>query len=168
VVSERVQVGPDRIHVRLVVTDSVQPARVEEAKRLILRRTGKDVDLAVRRVAGEEELALLRQRLITAAPPAVLDLENVHSELMARLDQPLKEIWPSGRAQLLEYELGFSPKEIVVRIRYQAEEPLEAAAEEVISRALRARLGVEQLRLIAERQSPPAPPRKPLKKGRRR
>lgn len=172
VVAQSIQLTPDRIQVRLVVTDPVQPARVEEAKRLVLRRTGKDVELSVRKVAGDEELALLRERLRTPAAPPVQLLESVKAEMMARLKGPLDEIWPSDRAQLLEYELGFTPADTVVRIRYQAAEPMESAAEEILTRAFRARLGTDRLRLVLERQAPPAPQapgrKTPAKKGARR
>ena len=164
VVAQSIQLASDRIQVRLVVTDAVEPARVEEAKRLILRRTGKDVELSVRKVAGEEELALLRERLRTPAAPPVQDLASVKAEMMARLEGPLKEIWPSDRAQLLEYELGFTAADTVVRIRYQAADAMEAAAEEILTRAFRARLGTDRLRLVLERQAPP-PPQSPGKKA---
>jgi hypothetical protein len=56
VVSQRVQISPERVYVGLVVTDAVDSAKVDKARRLLLKRTGKDVELGVRKVAGAEEI----------------------------------------------------------------------------------------------------------------
>lgn len=157
VLSEQLSIGSDKIRVRLIVTEPVDPTRVAEAQRSILKRTGKDVDLSVRVVAGKEELALLRERLKAPGTAALQDLDSIRSELLTRLGPPLLEIWPSDSAPLLDYELGFGPKDILVRIRYQAAAPLEPASEELITRFLRARLGLEQLKLILDHQNPVPP-----------
>ena len=128
IVSEVIDLAPDRIRVRLILTDAVPAAKVEGARKAILKRTGRDVELFVRKVAGEEELALLRERLKPAPPTPLEDLDGVRRELVARLEQPLHEAWPAGSATLLGYELGFSPSGIVVRLRYQAPTALEEAA----------------------------------------
>ena len=125
IVSEVIDLAPDRIRVRLILTDAVPPVKIEAARKAILNRTGRDVELFVRKVAGEEELALLRERLKPAPPTPIEDLDGVRRELVARLEQPLHEAWPAGSATLLGYELGFSPSGIVVRLRYQAPAALE-------------------------------------------
>jgi uncharacterized hydrophobic protein (TIGR00271 family) len=159
VVSEVADITPDRIRLRLILTDSVPPPRIEQAKNLILKRTGRDVELFVRRVAGEEELALLRERLTAPPPPSPLeDLEGVRRELIGRLDQPLRETWPAGAAALLSYELRFSPEDIVVRVRYQAPAAFDEAAAEVLRNVLRNRLHVEQLRLEMDWVQPEVAP----------
>jgi uncharacterized hydrophobic protein (TIGR00271 family) len=158
VVSELVDIAPDRIRVRLILTDAVPLAKIEEARKTIRMRTGRDVDLFVRKVAGEEELALLRERLKPAPPTPIQDLDAVRRELIARLEQPLREAWPSGYATLLGYELGFSPSGIVVRLRYQAPAALEQAAGNVLQKVLQSRLHVEQLRVQMDWVPPEAPP----------
>lgn len=173
VVSELVDLAPDRIRVRLILTDAVPLAKIEEARKTILKRTGRDVDLFVRKVAGEEELALLRERLKPAPPTPIEDLDGVRRELVARLEQPLNEAWPSGSATLLGYELGFSPSGIVVRLRYQAPAALEPAAGAVLQKVFQSRLHVEQLRVEMDwvpPEAPQLPPKSPriVKKARSR
>ncbi len=123
------------------------------------------MDLFVRKVAGEEELTLLRERLKPAPPTPLEDLDGVRRELVARLEQPLHEAWPAGSATLLGYELGFNPSGIVVRLRYQAPVALEEAVAAVLQNVFRSRLHVEQLRVEMDRVLPEAPP-PPAKKPR--
>ena len=104
--SEVIDLASDRIPVRLILTDAVPAGKIEEARRTIHRRTERDVDLFVRKVAGEEELALLRERLKPSPPTPIEDLDGVRRELVARLEQPLHEAWPASPATLLGYELG--------------------------------------------------------------
>ena len=165
IVSEVIDLAPDRIRVRLILTDAVPAAKIEEARKAILKRTGRDVDLFVRKVAGEEELALLRERLKPAPPTPIEDLDGVRRELVARLEQPLHEAWPAGSATLLGYELGFSPSGIVVRLRYQAPAALEEAVAAVLQKVFQSRLHVEQLRVEMDWVPPEAPP-PPAKKPR--
>ncbi len=157
VVSEMIDLTPERIRIRLVLTDAVSASKIEQARNLILKRTGRDVDLYVRRVAGEEELALLRERLKPAPPTPLEDLDGVRRELIARLDQPLRETWPTGSATLLSYELGFSPGDILVRVRYQAPIAFDEAATAVLRNVLKSRLHVDQLRLEMDWVQPEAP-----------
>jgi uncharacterized hydrophobic protein (TIGR00271 family) len=165
IVSEMIDLAPDRIRVRLILTDAVPESKIEEARRTILKRTGKDVDLFVRKVAGEEELALLRERLKPAPPAPLEDLDAVRRELLARLEQPLRESWPAESATLLDYELGVSPGGFAVRLRYQAPAPMDEAAAAVLRNVLRSRLNVGQLR-VEMGWVPPEPPPTAAKKPR--
>jgi uncharacterized hydrophobic protein (TIGR00271 family) len=165
IVSEVIDLAPDRVRVRLILTDAVPAAKVEAARRSILKRTGRDVDLFVRKVAGEEELALLRERLKPAPATPIDDLDGLRRELVTRLEQPLREAWPANSATLLSDELGFSPSGIVVRLRYQAPAALEEAVASVLQQVLQSRLHVEQLRVEME-WVPPNPPPPPAKKPR--
>jgi uncharacterized hydrophobic protein (TIGR00271 family) len=167
VLSELVDLAPDRIRIRLILTDSVPPAKIEHARSLILKRTGRDADLFVRRVAGEEELALLRERLKPEPITPLADLDAVRREWIARLDQPLRETWPADSATLLGYELGFTPEATLVRIRYQAPAAFDPAATAVLRNVLQGRLHVSPLRLEMEWVPPVAPP-PPQKKPRPR
>ena len=165
IVSEVIDLAPDRIRVRLILTEAVPTAKIEAARKAIIKRTGRDVDLFVRKVASEEELALLRERLKPAPPTPIEDLDGVRRELVARLEQPLHEAWPAGSATLLGYELGFSPSGIVVRLRYQAPAALGEAVTAVLQKVFQSRLHVEQLRLEMDWVPPEAPP-PPAKKPR--
>lgn len=157
VVTRQVEVAPDRVSVRLVVTAPVNSERIREAERELIKRTGKEVALSVRKVAGEEELALLRERLRAPAPQSVPDISAIRSELVSRVDGPIKEAWPRENATLLDYELGFTPQDTVVHIRYHAAAPLDPTAVEIMINLLRARLDAPQLRLSMEHLNPPPP-----------
>jgi hypothetical protein len=164
VVTRQVDVAPDRVSVRLVVTAAVNSDQIREAERELVRRTGKEVGLSVRKVAGEEELALLRERLRAPAPQAVPDISAIRAELVSRMDGPIKEAWPGTNATLVDYELGFTPAETVVHIRYNAEAPMDTAAVEMMTNLLRARLDAPQLRLSMEHLNPPPPEPAPSKR----
>jgi uncharacterized hydrophobic protein (TIGR00271 family) len=161
VVTRQVDVAPDRVSVRLVVTTAVNSDQLRNAERELVKRTGKEVGLSVRKVAGEEELALLRERLRAPAPQAVPDISAIRAELVSRMDGPIKEAWPATNATLVDYELGFTPAETVVHIKYNAEAPMDTAAVEMMANLLRARLDAPQLRLSMEHMNPtptePAP-----------
>src|ERR1039458_9803393 len=67
-VTQQVDITAAQIVIRLVAASPVSKDRIGEAQKLLIRRTGKEVSLTVRKVASEEELALLRQQLKTAVP----------------------------------------------------------------------------------------------------
>ncbi len=73
IITQQLDMIPERIVLRMTVTEAVAEDRVREAEKLLLRRTGKEVTVSVRQVASEEELALLRERFRTRvkASPAV-------------------------------------------------------------------------------------------------
>ena len=161
IVAQQVEPTSNPILIRLVVATAIPAEKVKEAERILLRRTGRDASIAIRKVASEEELASLRERFRQAAPPPPIeDLNSVREEVMGRLEGPLKEIWPAESAPLLSYEMGFTPEDSLVRIRYQAAKPLDPTAEQVLSNVLKSRLHIEKFRLVLEHQPPPRPPRK--------
>jgi uncharacterized hydrophobic protein (TIGR00271 family) len=142
---------PNPIVVRLIVADPVDEEKVTEAESYIERATGRDARLRVRRVANEEELVSLRQGLITQAESqAMQDLQAVRAEVVARLERPLKELWPESEATLQQFELAFRPSGILLRIAYHSENKLDTATEKVLAKALGDRLGVENLQLLLE------------------
>jgi uncharacterized hydrophobic protein (TIGR00271 family) len=164
--SQQVDVFPDRIVVRLVSASQIDQEKIQAAERSVLRRTGKEVNFYVRQVASEEELALLREGL--RAPPAAPALPpapppgiaTLGKEAIGRMAGPLKQLWPAGAGELSGYELGFTPEETVLHIRYQAEKPLDQATEDVLSKAIAAQLKIDKLRLVLEREPPAAAPKK--------
>ena len=144
---------PSPLLVRLIVADPVEDKKVEEAERHIMRVTGREVRLRVRRVANEEELVSLREGLAGQAETAAMqDLQAIHADLLARIEGPLKQLWPESQASLDQFELGFRPSGILLRIAYNSENRLDAAVEEVLARALGDRLGISNLQLLLEQQ----------------
>lgn len=159
-VTQQVDITPSQVIIRLFASAPVPQDRIGEAEKLLLRRTGKEVSLLVRKVASEEELALLRQQLKTPAPvaPPPQDLESIRADVVARLAAPVKEIWPAEAGELLAYEIGFTPEEVVGRIRYRSAKPLDATAQGILSNVLKTQLKVDKLRLDLEQEEPtPAP-----------
>ncbi|MCC6859224.1 MAG: DUF389 domain-containing protein [Bryobacterales bacterium] len=159
VVNRQLDLTPERVILRLVVTESVPENRIREAEKLLLRRTGKDATVSVRKVASEEELALLRERFRKPEPPPPPpDLDATRREWIARLEQPLKAVWPAEIAPLVSYEVSLTPEDVLVRLRYQSETPLDSAAEAMLTKVLRVGLSAQNLRLVLEQEKPVKPP----------
>jgi uncharacterized hydrophobic protein (TIGR00271 family) len=149
---------PNPLVVRLIVTDPVEAEKVEQAERHIIRLTGREVLLRVRRVANEEELVSLREGLAGQAEPAPMqNLQAMHAEILARIERSLKDLWPESQAPLQQFELGFGPSGVLLRIGYSSETQLDTAVEQVLAKALGDRLGITDLQLVLEQQEP-APP----------
>lgn len=156
IVTRQLDVTRERIILRLIVTETVAADKVREAEKLLLRRTGKEVTVTVRKVASEEELAMLRERFRTLpAPEPPQDLNALGTESIRLIAEPLKETWPAESATLLSYEIGFTPDEVLVRIKYQMDRPLDPTAEMMLTKVLQSRLNIEKLRLILEHEAPP-------------
>jgi hypothetical protein len=98
----------------------------------------------VGKVASDEELALLRDRLRPPPPPAPppQTLESMRAETLSRLEPVLKESWPGDTAPLVGYEIGFTPEDVVVRIRYESRRPMDTSVEEVLTKLFESRLQV--------------------------
>lgn len=161
IVTQQIDTTANPLVVRLVVAGDVLPEKIRSAEKIILQRTGRDVKLQIRHVAGEEELARLRDSLRSPLPmpPPVADVESVRAEMIARLEQPLKMAWPTDAGTLESFELGLTPELVLVRIKYQAPKPFDASFEQMMSNVLKSALSVEKLQLILEHVVPPRPPR---------
>jgi hypothetical protein len=110
-------------------------------------------------VAAEEELAVLRAELTRPVPappppPVPLELERAQKELLARLDAPLKEIWPADAAPLQSYELALTADGVVVRVTYEAKKNLDTVFVDALTRFLRTRLGVATISVDLKREPP--------------
>jgi hypothetical protein len=160
--TQQVDLTPENIQVRLVVTSPLDQQKIEEAERNLIRATGRNAAIAVRRVTGEEELARLREQLRTQAPPPPpRSINELQADLVARLEPALQEIWPSETAPLLGYEIGFNKEETIIRCSYQSSQAFDGTVQEMLSKVLQSRLGAAKLRLVLERettsQQPPQP-----------
>lgn len=168
VVSQQVEIGRDRIRIGLITTTNTDFEKVRLAERHLLRQTGEDASILVRRVASEEELVTLRESLRTPVPTPVRDIESVRPELLAQLEAPLKETWPENGGEMTAYELGFDPEGVVLRLRCKAAKPFDEVAHTVLSKAIRSRLRISRMRLLVEYEAPPSPTNDRKRSRRRR
>jgi len=152
--SQQLDILPDRILERLVSTMPVDPESVRAAERLVIARTGKQTTFSVRQVASQDEIALLKAAITTPPPPPPQprDLDGIRKDLFGRLEEPLKESWPSDSATLETYELGFSQQGISLRLNYSSRTDLGTGAQDVLTHVLRTKLKSEDLQLVLQRQ----------------
>lgn len=153
VLSQQLEILPDRLIQRVVTTSAVDKRLVAAAEADLSRRTGKLSSIQVRQVANEEELITLRERLRAPEPPsAPLSLKSMAANAIPLLEEPLKAIWPTDAANLKTYELGFTEDVIVVRLGYQAPRAFDVSTQETMRNALRRNLGVENLETVFDWQ----------------
>lgn len=162
--SQQLEILPDRIVQRLVTTTPVEKARIATAEAELARRTAKVCSIQVRQVANEEELISLRERLrqpqLAPAPPPPPTLKNLASSAFPLLDDAVKSLWPAEAATLLQSEIGFTKETVVARLSYESPRALDAATQETIRNGLRRSLTVETLEVIFNWQRPqPRPAR---------
>jgi uncharacterized hydrophobic protein (TIGR00271 family) len=161
VLAQTVDVAKDRVSVRLIVTAHIDPARIAAAERMLLRRTGKDATIAVRRVAAEEELTMLRAELTRPAPapppppPPPLDIDRARQEMLARIDGPLKEVWPADTAPMQSYDLLLTADGVVVTVAYQAKKDLDPILADTLTRFLQTRLKLATISVVLKRERVP-------------
>jgi hypothetical protein len=86
-------------------------------------------------------------------------MESIRAEILGRLEPLLKETWPAETTPLVGYEIGFTPEDVVVRIRYESRKPMDTGAQEVLTKLLESRLQTPKVRLILE-QVRPSPAKK--------
>ncbi len=143
-----------------VVAEPVAPEKVREAERLLIQRTRRPATVQVRKVAGEEELAALRERLRQPAPPPPApapDLAAMQLLVLERVQGPIRELWPAELGELKGYEFGYTEAGAVLRLSYASPRPLDEAARGVLERAFRSRLKLPDLKFAYEWQKKSAP-----------
>lgn len=158
ILTQQLDILSDSLVLRLVVAEAVAPEKVREAEQILIQRTGRPAAVRVRKVAGEEELAALRDRLRQPAPPpaAPPDLSTMRLLVLERVQPPVRELWPTGFGELKEYEFGYTESGAVLRLSYESARPMDNAAREVLERAFQSRLNVAGLRFVYEWKKPPA------------
>ncbi len=161
VLTQQLDILPDSLVLRLVVAEAVAAEKVRDAERLMAQRTSLPASIQIRKVAGEEELAALRERLRQPAAPAPAprppSLAEIGRTVLEQAGPPLRELWPESAGRLAGFEFGYHEQGAVLRIRYEAPAPASEAAREALERALRARLALPALELRLEwTRTPPA------------
>jgi uncharacterized hydrophobic protein (TIGR00271 family) len=165
-VSQQVEVGRDSVAVRLISTRVVPDDKIQKAEREIERRCGRKALLSVASIASQSELAELMQRLSTPSQPAPVapeSLEDIHHEVITRIQPVLAGIWPA-EAPLQDFDLGFNSAGMVLNVRYQSEHELGKISQDILTRELQEKLGAPDISLVTQRV---LPPRKPARKANR-
>lgn len=165
IVTQAVDVTRERVILRLNVASEYQAEDVERAKEMLLRRTGKAVEIDIRRVAGEDDLRMIRETLASrvAEPRAVdplADLPRVGADLFMRVEKALSEAWPAESAPRGNAEVAFDADGMLIRVKYKSERDLAPPALEAITISLRSKLRNQQIRLEANREVPAPAPRR--------
>lgn len=158
-IKEVVEFTGDSVRLQLVATAEVPEELVAKVKEHLLRTTGKNVDLTVRRVASADELRVLREALATrsrpTAPDPYADLDALSAQMVMRAEKTLAEVWPAESAPRKNAEIVFETPGPKLVVRYTAAKDLEAAAIEAIRKAIQAKPGNAKLRVECIRESPP-------------
>jgi uncharacterized hydrophobic protein (TIGR00271 family) len=153
-VSQQVEVGRDRVVVRLISTENVSADKLQMAEREIERRSGRKAQMSVSSIASQSELADLMQRL-TAPPPAPPKpqpptLAQIHDELISRIQPVVTGIWPQ-EAPIQGFDVAFNAGGIAVDVEYASARELDKISLELIENQLRDKLGESALALNAKR-----------------
>ncbi len=157
-IKEVVEFTGDSVRLQLVATAEVPEELVADVKDYLLRTTGKNVDLTVRRVASADELRLLREALATRgrpnAPDPYADLDALSAQMVMRAEKTLAEVWPAESAPRKNAEIVFETRGPKLVVKYTAAKDLEAAAIEAIRKAVQAKPGNAKLRIECIRELP--------------
>ena len=153
IVSQQVTFGQNEIVIRLISTKRIPESKVTEARRDLMRRTGRDVRLSVDAVASKSELAALMERLERPAPviPAEKTAGEMQQDLLDRVRPIIQEIWPSSDAPIQDFSVVLGTAGIEVDVRYQAAKDLGAVPISMVLQSLQTRLGIPDLTLKAQR-----------------
>lgn len=159
ILTQQLDITQESVTLRVVAAEAVAEDKVREAERILIQRTRKPATVSVRKVAGEEELAALRERLRQPAAPVAVppDLAAMRLLVLERVQPPLRELWPAQFGKLAGYEFGYTETGAVLRLSYESPRPLDDAAREVLERAIRSRLNAGDLRFAYEWKKAQAP-----------
>ena len=162
-VSQQVLLPNDEVVVRLLSTVPIAPAKLEQAKTNLLRRTGRHVELTVDTVASKSDLAQLMERLahtaasvpVAPAPPKPRSLLEMQQEILDRVRPAMEEIWPSSDAPIEDLAVQLGGAAPLIQVRYQSARVLDAVLMKMVLQNLKTKLGVADLQLRAERTRVP-------------
>jgi len=155
--SEQLDILPDRLIQRVVTTTLVDKNRISQSEAALARRTGKVSSIQVRQIANEEEIVSLREHFRTPVVPPTPpppSLQGVAESLPALVDEPIQAVWPKETAELIAHEIGFSKDGIVARFTYSSAKPFDAPTQEAVRNGLRRALTQDNLSTVFDWQDP--------------
>jgi uncharacterized hydrophobic protein (TIGR00271 family) len=158
IVSQQVDVGRKSVTIRLISTQAIPAEKLQAAEREIERRSGRKTAISVSTIANQNELAELTLRLTDPPPPAPKPapptLEEIHSELIQRIQPVVAGIWPT-ETPMQNFDVAFEPTGIAVDVQYTSPRELDKISLGLIENELRGKLGVPTLSLNAKRVPEP-------------
>lgn len=156
VLSEQLDILPDRLIHRIVTTTLIDKKRIALSEAALARKTGKITSIQVRQVANEDELISLREHFrAPVAPPAPTpSLKLMADSLPALVDEPIMAVWPRETAELIAHEIGFNKDGIIVRFTYLTPKPFDSSVQEAVRNGLRRALNTEKLSTVFDWQDP--------------
>lgn len=156
-VSQQVSLPENAVIVRLLSTAPIAAEKLDLAKKNLLRRTGRDVELTVDTVASKSDLAQVMERLarsaapVPAVPPKPRTLLEIQQEVLDRVRPAMDEIWPSADAPIKEMAVQLGGAGPLIHVRYQSARDLDGVPVKMVLQNLKTKLGVADLQLRAER-----------------
>lgn len=155
-VSQSVRYAPDSVGISIVSSQPIKAEAIENARRLIERRTGTQANIAVQEVASRRELADLLDRLNAPQQPSASKPEtmaSLESSVLDQLNPSLKDVWPVD-TPLQKWEMGFSPDGPVLHLSYESKTAMDKFAVSLLEQTLRSKLKMPNLTVDAERVRP--------------
>ncbi|HWB32154.1 MAG TPA: DUF389 domain-containing protein [Acidobacteriaceae bacterium] len=157
-VSQQIEIGRGDVAIRLIATQPLAPAKIDQAEKEIERRSGQHASISVSTVASQSELAELTARLSQPPPsppkPVEQTIPEIDQALIPRVTPVIQSVWPAD-PPLQSYSLQFGTEGIVLNVVYQAARPLDPVALDLITRECRRQLAAPDLTLNATRVPPP-------------
>ncbi|CAN5707054.1 TIGR00341 family protein [soil metagenome] len=158
-VSQQVEVGRQTIAIQLVSTKAIPENKLQAAEKLIAQRSGRKTEVSVSSVASQSEFTELMQRISTVPtppppPPTVQSLEDIRTQLTARINPVLERIWPQT-APLQSFTLAFGEAGVLLNADYQASRDLDPISIGLIQQQLQESLNDANLQLNVHRTTPP-------------
>jgi uncharacterized hydrophobic protein (TIGR00271 family) len=153
-VSQQVEVGRQSVAVRLISTENVPAAKLEEAEREIERRSGRKTHITISSIASQSELAGLLQRLAPPAPPPPkpkpVTVAELQQQIVERVQPAVDAVWPP-EAPLQNFDVQVSPAGVVIDAQYASLRELGKVPLAMIERDLQEKLALPGLTLKATR-----------------
>lgn len=155
-VSQNVHYAPDSVGISIVSSQAIGAEAIENARRLIERRTGTVANISVQEVASRRELTDLLGRLNApqqTSAPKPETMASLESGVLDQLNPALKDVWPAD-TPLQKWEMGFSADGPVLHLSYESKTVMDKFAVSLLEQTLRSKLQLPNLTVDAERVKP--------------
>lgn len=151
-VSQQVSIAKDGLIIHLISTTPIPDAKVAEARRALMRRTGLDVQISVEAVASKRELAAIMERLTRPVPEVAKEktISEMQKTVLDRVRPALQGIWPSSDASIHDFSVDMSdPAGISITVHYEAAHSLGDVPITMVQHSLQTSLGIPDLMVNA-------------------